>query len=358
MDIVTVPVSLGDRSYDVVIGERLLEQLMHFAEGLKPTSIFLVTDDNVGPHHAEAVQNAVVANHVLTVPPGESSKSFTQLSRLYDQVFDSRTVDRHSLIVALGGGMVGDLAGFLAATLMRGVRYVHVPTSLLAMVDSSVGGKTAINHPAGKNLIGAFHQPVAVFCDLHFLDTLPEREYVSALAEVVKTAAIGDVDLLAYLEDNVQSLLTRERAVLQYVLQSCIQFKAAVVADDELESGRRATLNFGHTLAHVIETEYPEKYLHGEAVAIGMRAALHLSVERAKLDVEAAARVLTLLQRLGLPTDVPENLGAERMLEVMASDKKRAGEAVRFVVISEIGQAGALPCKLDHELAATLLGRA
>lgn len=354
---VIVPVSLGDRSYDVVIGERLLDELVRFAEGLKPTSIYLVTDSNVGPRHAEAVRNAVVANYVFTVPAGENSKRMEVLQDLFNQVFGTRKLDRQSLVVALGGGVVGDLAGFFAATLMRGVRYVQVPTSLLAMVDSSVGGKTAINHQSGKNLIGAFHQPVAVFCDLHFLDTLPEREYVSALAEVVKTAAIGDAELLGYLESNVEALLQRDTDVVQQVLESCIRFKAKVVAEDEIETGARATLNFGHTLAHVIETEFPEQFLHGEAVSMGMRAALRLSVERAKLDVEHAARIMTLLQRLGLPVEVPDDLNLSRVLEVMASDKKRDGDAVRFVVLSEIGQAGALPCKLDDLLAATLLGR-
>ena len=357
MDTVRVPVSLGDRSYDVAIGERLLDELRALAEGLRPTSIFLITDENVAPHHAAAVQNAIVANHVFAVPPGESSKSIKQLSSLYDQVLHSRTVDRQSLIVALGGGVVGDLAGFLAATLLRGVRYIQVPTSLLAMVDSSVGGKTAVNHPTGKNLIGAFHQPVAVYCDLQYLETLPEREYVSALAEVVKAAAIGDEELLKYLEQNTQLLLQRDSTALQHILQRSIQFKARVVADDELEAGRRAILNFGHTLAHVLETEFPDKYLHGEAVAIGIRAALRLSVERAKLNVETAARIMTLLQQFGLPVDLPDELDAERVLRVMASDKKRAGGAVHFVVISAVGQAGTLPCKLNEELAATLLGR-
>ena len=359
MEVVRVPVVLGERSYDVVIGERLLEELMHFAEGLKPTSIFLITDDNVGPRHADAVRHAVVANHVLTVPPGEASKSMDQLSRLYDQVFASRTVDRHALIIALGGGVVGDLAGFLAATLMRGVRCAHIPTSLLAMVDSSVGGKTAINHTSGKNLIGAFHQPVGVFCDLHFLATLPEREYVSALAEIVKTAVIGDAELLEYLEQNAAAILARDLPSVMHVVESCVRFKADVVADDEIEtSGRRATLNFGHTLAHVIETLYPKQFLHGEAVAIGTVAALRLSVARAALAPATATRVINLLTRFGLPTEVPSDLDEERMLETTGTDKKRAGDVVRFVVVSDIAQAGSLPCRLDKALADTLLGRA
>jgi 3-dehydroquinate synthase len=255
--------------------------------------------------------------------------------------------------------MVGDLAGFLAATLLRGVRCVQIPTSLLAMVDSSVGGKTAINHSSGKNLIGAFHQPAAVFCDMHFLRTLPKREYVSALAEIVKTGVLAGDDLLGMLEESADKLIDRDLETLHRVIEACVRFKADVVEEDEVETtGRRATLNFGHTLAHVLETLWPERWLHGEAVAIGMVAALNLSVARAKLDDAVAGRVIKLLEKFSLPTDVPPELEPQRMLEVMAGDKKRAGKAVHFVVISDIGQAGALPCKLDDSLAEALLGRA
>ena len=358
MDATRVPVSLGNRSYDVVIGERLLTELQEFVVAAKPTSIFLLTDSNVGPKHAAAIQNDIVANHVLSVPAGERSKDLAQLSRLYDDVFASGKLDRHSLIVALGGGVVGDLGGYLAATLLRGINYVQVPTSLLAMVDSSVGGKTAINHATGKNLIGAFHQPTAVFCDLHFLKTLPEREYVSALAEIVKTAALAGPEAFAQLEASADKLLARDLAALHSCVESCVRFKAEVVVDDEVEStGRRATLNLGHTLAHVIETVYPARFLHGEAVAIGTVAALRLSAERAKLTAEAASRVVRLLEKFGLPTETPPELDPARMLEVMATDKKRAGGIVRFVVLSELGESGALPCKLDEALAETLLGR-
>lgn len=358
MEVSRVPVSLAQRSYDVLIGERLLENLRQFAETEKPTSIFLLTDSNVGPAHADAVKNSVIANQVFTVPAGENSKSLAQLGKLYDEVFASRRLDRHSLVVALGGGVVGDLAGYLAATLLRGIRYVQVPTSLLAMVDSSVGGKTAINHTSGKNLIGAFHQPAAVFCDLHFLKTLPLREYVSALAEVVKTAAIAGEEMLADLEASAGALLERDLEALHRVIETCVRFKAEVVAEDETETtGRRATLNFGHTVAHVLETLWPERWLHGEAVAIGIAAALRLSVERAKLHQPVAQRVVTLLETFGLPVSLPAEVDTGRMLEVMAGDKKRAGHAVHFVVISEIGEAGTLPCRLDEALVETLLGR-
>lgn len=359
MEVTRVPVSLGQRSYDVVIGERLLAEMREFAESAKPTSIIIVTDDNVGPQYAAAVQNAMVANFVFTVPAGENSKDLRVLEGLFDQAFATRRLDRHALIVALGGGVVGDLAGFLAATLLRGVRYVQVPTSLLAMVDSSVGGKTAINHASGKNLIGAFHQPAEVFCDMHFLKTLPEREYVSALAEVVKTCVLGGEEMLAGLEHDADALLQRDPETLHRTIEACVRFKADVVSEDETEtSGRRATLNFGHTLAHVLEAAWPERWLHGEAVAIGIGAALRLSVERAKLSAITAQRIEKLLHRFSLPTEVPAVLQPQQLLDIMTGDKKRAGHAVHLVVISEPGEAGALPCKLDDALAATLLGRA
>lgn len=358
MELARVPVSLGHRSYEVVIGNRLLGELREYAESEKPTSIIIITDSTVGSLHAASLQNAVVANTVLEVPPGEHSKSLEQLGRLYDRAFATRNIDRSSMIFALGGGMVGDLAGFAAATLLRGLRYVHVPTSLLAMVDSSVGGKTAINHAAGKNLIGAFHQPSAVFCDLEVLDTLPEREYISALAEVVKTAMLDGEEFVALLEDRAARLVKRDAQTLRDVIERCVRFKADVVAEDELEStGRRATLNLGHTLAHVLETVFPGRYLHGEAVAIGINAALRLSVARTDLEQDVALRVSGLLAKLGLPVDVPEELPTDRALEVIAADKKRDGNVVRFVVLSELGEPGTLPCKLDESLAQILLGR-
>ncbi len=334
MEVTRVPVSLGERSYDVVIGERLLTELRAFAEAARPTSIFLVTDSNVGPHHAEAVQNAVVANHVLTVPAGENSKSLAQLEALYDQVFATRQLDRHSLIIALGGGVVGDLAGYLAATLLRGLRYVQVPTSLLAMVDSSVGGKTAINHASGKNLIGAFHQPAAVFCDLHFLQTLPEREYLSALAEVVKTAAISGEELLAAVEHGVAALLAREPEKLQRLVEACIRFKAEVVMDDERETaGLRATLNFGHTLAHAIEAHLGYgKLTHGEAVVLGMAYALELS------ESPELPRFLNWAKVNRYPLELLVNMPFDELLPYMKKDKKSTAAALNFVLLGAIGR--------------------
>jgi 3-dehydroquinate synthase len=340
-----VHVSLGPRSYDVLIGENLADQVRAFVAGAG--AAYLVSDSNVGPLYADAFSAA----HTLSVSAGESSKSAAELQRLYDAVFATGDLDRRAVIIALGGGVVGDLAGYLAATLLRGIRYVQVPTSLLAMVDSSVGGKTAINHAAGKNLIGAFHQPAAVFCDVALLATLPEREYVSALAEVVKTAMVGDAALLDRIETGAAALLARDPETLAEVIHACISFKARIVAADELEtSGQRAILNFGHTLGHALEAIYPGRYLHGEAVAIGICAALKLSEARSGLDAAVTARVIALLGRFGLPVQPPQDLDWAAALAYMAADKKRQGSVVAFVVTPEVGRAETLPCKLDDSL--------
>ena len=354
-------VALGDRSYPILIGGGLIDRGDLIAAALKTPKIAVVTNDVVATIYLERLLHALSAQGIacssIVLPDGEAHKNWQTLQRIFDGLLENHC-DRSATIVALGGGVVGDLAGYLAATLLRGIRYVQVPTSLLAMVDSSVGGKTAINHASGKNLIGAFHQPAAVFCDLHFLKTLPLREYVSALAEVVKTAAIAGEEMLADLEASAGSLLERDLEALHRVIETCVRFKAEVVAEDETETtGRRATLNFGHTVAHVLETLWPERWLHGEAVAIGIAAALRLSVERAKLHQPVAQRVVTLLETFGLPVSLPAEMDSGRMLEVMAGDKKRAGHAVHFVVISEIGEAGTLPCRLDEALVETLLGR-
>lgn len=356
-----VSVALGSRTYDVAIGHGALGQLRQVLLQLEPSSLVMVSDANVGPLHGSAVRAAVqgVAElHEIVVPAGEGSKSQGQLARLYDAILGNRIADRRTVVLALGGGVVGDLAGYFAATLMRGVPYVQLPTSLLAMVDSSVGGKVAINHAAGKNLIGAFHQPAAVICELDVLRTLPEREYVSALAEVVKTAALGDMLLFSWLEASVQPVLARDHGALARLIEACVRFKAGVVAQDEKETtGRRAVLNLGHTLAHVLETAFPDRFLHGEAVAIGLVAATRVSVSRAALDVAFAQRLTALLVRYGLPVAPPAELSAARTLELMASDKKRQGATLNFVVLAAPGQPELLAIKADAGFAGLLLGR-
>ncbi|MBK8205920.1 MAG: 3-dehydroquinate synthase [Planctomycetes bacterium] len=348
-----IQVKLGERAYAVHVGRGL--------DGFSAvvpdcTARVIVTDQTVGRLYGQQFSQLLNAR-VITVPAGEDSKSLRQLESVFAQLLAPRDLVRQSVIIALGGGVIGDLAGFAAATLYRGVRYIQVPTTLLAMVDSSVGGKTAINHIAGKNLIGAFHQPHAVWCDIAFLETLPVREYVSGLAEVVKTAAIGSAALFATLEQEVSAILARNDAVVTRIIADCVRFKAAVVEQDELETtGRRAMLNFGHTLGHALENLYPGRWLHGEAVAIGMVAALRLSVERAALDPGVAERVVRLLQALGLPTNVPAELDAEAAAAVMLGDKKRGGAAVGFVLLKALGEPVVQPCTVDSSLLRTLMG--
>jgi len=357
-----VSVNLGSRSYDVVIGRDILGQLRAVLEKLRPSSLFLVSDDNVAPLHSGAIRASVAGLaelHELNVPAGEGSKSQTQLARLYDAALATRAADRHSVVIALGGGVVGDLAGYFAATLMRGVPWVQVPTSLLAMVDSSVGGKVAINHSAGKNLIGAFYQPSAVICELEFLRTLPAREYVSALAEVVKTSMLGNAALSQIVATRSPEILSRESAVVTKVVAECVISKAAVVSQDEHETtGLRAVLNMGHTLAHVLETAFPDRYLHGEAVSIGLVAALRVSVARAGLGEPVNAAVIATLKAFGLPVDPPADLSIQRTLELLASDKKREGAKLNFVVYASGCKLQLLQVRPDAEFAALLLGRA
>lgn len=349
----SIQVSLGDRAYRIHVGRGL--------DGLSAAvpasaSKVIVTDKNVGRLYAQKISHMLNAR-VLTVPAGEGSKSLGQLESVFAQLLAPRDLDRQSVIVALGGGVIGDLAGFAAATLFRGVRYIQLPTTLLAMVDSSVGGKTAINHETGKNLIGAFHQPQAVWCDIAFLETLPTREYVSGLAEVIKTGVLSGSAFLAKLEQSASAIVARNDEVVTRMIADCVRFKAAVVEQDETEAtGRRAMLNFGHTLGHALENLYPDRWLHGEAVAIGMVAALRLSVARVALDAAVAERVTRLLHVLGLPTEIPPELEAQAATAVMLGDKKRDGGAVGFVLLKALGEPVIQSCTIDSALLHTLMG--
>lgn len=338
----------------------MLDHLRDLLARLAPTSILLISDSVVAPLHAGAVRSTVhglAPLHEYIVPAGEQSKSLEQLTAIFDEFLKLRIVDRKAVVLALGGGVVGDLAGFFAATLLRGVRCIHLPTSLVAMIDSSIGGKTALNHATGKNLIGAFHQPVGVICELEFLKSLPDREYASALAEVVKTACVGDAPFFAWLESNAAAILKRESRAITRITQTCIKFKAEVVAEDETETkGRRAILNFGHTVAHALETLLEGRYLHGEAVAIGLAAAARLSVARAGLEVDFAQRLASLLARFGLPVELPP-IDPDALLQVMAADKKRSGAKVNFVVLRNPGHAEVMPMSLDEKLIKTLAGK-
>ena len=270
------------------------------------------------------------------IPDGETSKSLQEAEKIFTRAIEAR-LDRKSCIIALGGGVVGDLAGFVAATFMRGINLIQIPTTLLAQVDSSVGGKTAVNHKLGKNLIGAFHQPRAVFIDLKFLETLPEREIKSGLGEVVKYGVISDGNFFTYLEDNADKILQRDLKTLAHVVKRSCELKAEIVGADEHEAGLRRILNFGHTAAHAIEEETAyKKYRHGEAVAVGMIAAAQISLELGKTSAENVARLERLIKRFGMMTTC-EGLDADKLYAVTFRDKKTVGGVVNWVLMKNFG---------------------
>ena len=332
-------VALGERSYPIHIGSGILADAALYAPILKGSAA-IITNSVVAPLYLgkvrEALPGALVTEIVL--PDGEEAKSWQVLNRVFDALLEARC-GRDTLIIALGGGVVGDLAGFAAAVYQRGVDFVQVPTTLLAQVDSSVGGKTAINHPRGKNMVGAFHQPRAVIADLGTLDSLPDRELRAGIAEVIKHGLALDAELFGWLEGNVERLLARERGALAHAVRRSCELKAAIVAADEREAGRRALLNLGHTFGHAIEagTGYGT-WLHGEAVAAGMVMAAELSLKMKKLGRDDVARVRRLIERAGLPVAGPA-LGPDEMLRLMAVDKKAAGGKLRFVLLDAIGRA-------------------
>jgi 3-dehydroquinate synthase len=340
----TVRVNLGPRSYDIAVTPGEPGGVGAFVRRATPQaeSPLIVTDERVVPH-AEAVaaslRGAGFRTAVTALPAGEETKSQFWLGRVYDDLA-SIPADRRTPVVAVGGGVVGDLAGFAAATYNRGLPLVMVPTTLLAMVDSSVGGKTGINHPAGKNLIGAFHQPAGVWIDTRFLDTLPKREYVSGLAEVVKYGVILDAAFLDYVERNARGMLDREPAIVRTVVSRCCRLKADVVEKDEREeTGLRAVLNYGHTFAHAFETVAGYgTWLHGEAVAAGMVCACRLAERMGLVPPEVTARQVNLLRSLGLPIAPLPGWPIDELIAVMRRDKKAAAGKLRFVLPTRIGE--------------------
>jgi 3-dehydroquinate synthase len=336
----SLSVALGSRSYPIHIGSGLISSAELYAPHLAGGGAAIVTNDVVAPLYLSRVKQALGGARVteIVVPDGEQTKSWQTLTRVFDALLAARC-GRDTLVIALGGGVVGDLAGFAAAVYQRGVPFVQVPTTLLAQVDSSVGGKTAINHDLGKNMIGAFHQPRAVISDVATLDTLPERELRSGLAEVIKHGLALDAVFFDWLEANIETLLKKDRTALVHAVRRSCELKARIVAEDERESGARALLNFGHTFGHAIEagTGYGA-WLHGEAIAAGMVMAAELSLLMGHLKKNEVSRVRELLKRAGLPTKGPA-LAPERLLELMAVDKKAAQGSTRFVVLEAMGRA-------------------
>jgi 3-dehydroquinate synthase len=336
-------VALGSRSYPIHIGADLVGRAELYRPYLGGGSAAIVTNNVVGPLYLTKVREALQGMRVteIVVDDGEQAKGWETLDQVCDALLAARC-GRDTLLVALGGGVVGDLAGFVAAVYQRGIAFVQVPTTLLAQVDSSVGGKTAINHARGKNMIGAFHQPLAVISDVTTLDTLPDRELRCGLAEMIKHALALDLPFVEWLEGNVRQLLARDRTALMYAVRRCCELKAGIVAADERETGVRALLNFGHTFGHAIEaaTGYGS-WLHGEAIAAGMVMAAELSMRLNLIGNPEVARVRSLIGKAGLPTSGPA-LAPARLMELMAGDKKAAQGKPRFVVLEALGRAALL----------------
>jgi 3-dehydroquinate synthase len=337
-----VEIQLGERSYPILIGGGLLSEPKSFEAVPAAATALVVTNTTVAPLYAAALRQALAgrfrAVHVLELPDGEAHKDWQTLNLIFDALL-RHGCDRKTVLLALGGGVVGDMTGFAAASYMRGVPFVQVPTTLLAQVDSSVGGKTAINHPLGKNMIGAFYQPRLVLCDLGTLTTLPPRELSAGLAEIIKYGPICDMGFLEWIEANIDALVAREPAALAHAVKRSCEIKAAVVGQDEREAGLRAILNFGHTFGHAIESGLGYgKWLHGEAVGCGMVMAAHLSHRLGGVDAAFVQRLTALIEHAGLPVIAPA-LGAQRYLELMRIDKKSEAGEIRFVVIDKPGSA-------------------
>ncbi len=348
----TITVKLGDRSYPIIIGSGLLDGAFDLTRFMRGSDCLIVSNETVAPLYLDRLRANLGDKtiHSIELPDGEAHKSIASLQTILDRLAESGA-GRDTTVIALGGGVVGDIAGFAAACYMRGVAFIQVPTTLLAQVDSSVGGKTGVNHPEGKNLIGAFHQPRAVLIDTSTLSSLPDRELKAGLAEVIKHGAICDIEFFAWLEENMQKLLRKEPLALAHAVQRSCEIKAEVVADDEREAGRRAILNFGHTFGHAIERcEGYGEWLHGEAVAAGMVMAAELSgIIDADID-----RLRALIAQAGLPVS-PPSIDADSWMRAMGMDKKVEQDQLRFVLLHALGDAH-VTSSYDNELLRQIVG--
>lgn len=338
----TLNVALGERAYPIHIGSGLLSRPELILPHLKAPQVAIVTNTTVGPLYLARVQDLLEQNKIkvvpIVLPDGEAYKNSASLNLIYDALLTQR-MERKATLIALGGGVVGDLTGFAAATYLRGVPFIQMPTTLLSQVDSSVGGKTGINHPLGKNMIGAFYQPQVVLADTDTLNTLAQRELSAGLAEVIKYGLIRDLPFLEWLETNMDKLLARDPAALSYAIYRSCQNKAEVVAADERESGARALLNLGHTFGHAIENGMGYgAWLHGEAVGTGMIMAAELSQRLGWISAADVARTRALIVKAGLPATAP-GLGFDKYLDLMGLDKKVEGGKIRFVLLKALGHA-------------------
>lgn len=350
--LITLKVELGDRSYPILIGSGLLSDPKVLEAHLAHRDVLVVSNTTVAPIYLDPLKALLAGSRVATaiLPDGEQHKTMATVNRVLDALVEAR-FGRDCIVVALGGGVIGDIAGFAAAIYQRGVAFIQVPTTLLAQVDSAVGGKTGVNHPGGKNLIGAFHQPLCVLSDTDTLQTLPDRELAAGLAEVVKYGLIADADLHAWLEKQADALLARDPAALGHVIRRSCELKAEIVAQDEHEHGRRALLNLGHTFGHAIElvSGYGE-WLHGEAVAAGTCMAAEFSARIGALDPVEVGRIRQLFQRFRLPV-APPPADPGRFLAAMSLDKKVVAGQIRLVLLDRIGQARITADYAPHDLA-------
>lgn len=336
----TLTVDLGERSYPIYIGNNLLGQETLLKKHIPGNSALIVSNETVAPLYLAKTQSMLTGlrNEVVILPDGEKYKNLEVLNQIYDGLLRNR-LDRNTTVIALGGGVIGDMAGFAAASYQRGVHLIQIPTTLLSQVDSSVGGKTGVNHALGKNMIGAFYQPRAVIADTDTLDTLPERELSAGLAEVIKYGLICKPDFFSWLEENMPALLSRDKTALSYAIEVSCQAKADVVAADEKESGSRALLNLGHTFGHAIENGMGYgKWLHGEAVGAGMCMAAIMSNQLGWMTDTETQRTIALIEQAKLPTKAPPTMSAQQFLDLMAVDKKVMDGVMRLVLMKGIGK--------------------
>jgi 3-dehydroquinate synthase len=337
----TLTVELGERSYPIFIGQGLLDKPELLTQHVQGRQVMVVSNDTIAPLYLDRVREIFSDFELATVilPDGEQYKNLDTLNLIFTALLENK-FNRGCTLVALGGGVVGDITGFAAASYQRGVAFLQIPTTLLAQVDSSVGGKTGVNHPQGKNMIGAFHQPACVLIDTDTLDTLDDRQLAAGLAEVIKYGLIRDAAFFDWLEENIEALKARDKQALAYAIERSCALKAEIVSADERESGQRALLNLGHTFGHAIETGTGYgNWLHGEAVATGMLMAADLSARHGWLSLDAVRRTEKLLQQSNLPTNAPDEMDTARFLELMAVDKKVVDGGLRLVLLKAIGDA-------------------
>ncbi|MFA5924586.1 MAG: 3-dehydroquinate synthase [Methylococcaceae bacterium] len=344
-------VELGNRSYPIYIGSGLLNQSELYTQHIKAKQVVVVTNTTIAPLYLDTILKNLLRFDVETVilPDGEQYKTLEYVTHIFDKLLASK-FSRNATLIALGGGVIGDMGGFAAACYLRGIAFLQIPTTLLAQVDSSVGGKTGVNHPLGKNMIGAFYQPQCVIADADVLDTLDDRQLSAGLAEVIKYGLIRDSEFFEWLEKNINALLLRDKQALSFAIERSCLNKAGIVAEDETETGIRATLNLGHTFGHAIETGAGYgTYLHGEAVAIGTCQAADLSRRKGWLNDADVERIIELFKKCNLPTYPPEHIDSDRFLELMAVDKKNVDGQIRLILLTKIG-AATLPIDIDRKL--------